>query len=138
MYGIRAWLPRIMFAAFLMIAGGACQELAWAQPPGFKRIDLQQHPLSIPGRKVVQTRIDIDPGIAFPEHRHPGEEIIYVLEGSIEYRVRGRSPVLLEAGEVLFIPAGMIHSARNVGGRVGSELATYVVREGEPLIEIVD
>jgi mannose-6-phosphate isomerase-like protein (cupin superfamily) len=45
--------------------------------------------------------------------------------------------VTLEAGEVLFIPARAVHSARNVGRGNGAELATYVVEKGKPLLEIV-
>ena len=41
----------------------------------------------------------------------------------------------LNAGEVLFIPAGMIHAARNVGKGNGAELATYIVEKGRPLVE---
>jgi quercetin dioxygenase-like cupin family protein len=81
-------------------------------------------------------RIAIAPGVAFPDHRHPGEEVIYVLEGAFEYRVAGR-PVTVGAGEVLFIPAGIVHSARNAGSDTAVELATYIVEKGRPLVEIV-
>jgi quercetin dioxygenase-like cupin family protein len=68
-------------------------------------------------------------------HRHPGEEIIYVLEGApLEYQVEGRPPVTLKPGDVLFIPAGTIHAAKNVGNRKGAELATYIVEKGKPLL----
>jgi quercetin dioxygenase-like cupin family protein len=30
-------------------------------------------------------RVDFDPGYVSPRHTHPGEEIIYVIEGSLEY-----------------------------------------------------
>src|ERR671917_129908 len=66
--------------------------------------------------------------------RGAGEEIVYVLEGSLEYQVEGRPPVTLKAGEVLFIPAGTIHAAKNVGSGNGAELATYVVEKGKPLV----
>ena len=111
--------------------------VAQAQLPGTRRIDLQQHDLSIPGREVVQARVEIDPGVTSSRHRHPGEEIVYVLEGTLEYRLDGRAPVTLKPGEVLFIPAGTIHSAKNVGGGAGAELATYLVKKGEPLLEVV-
>jgi quercetin dioxygenase-like cupin family protein len=75
--------------------------------------------------------------VAFPKHSHPGEEIIYVLEGSLEYEVEGKPPVTLKAGDVLFIPAGTVHSARNVGSGLGSELATYIVEKGKPLVALV-
>jgi quercetin dioxygenase-like cupin family protein len=110
---------------------------AQAQSPGIKRTDLQRHDLSIPGREVIQTRVELAPGVPFPKHRHPGEEIIYVLEGALQYQVEGRPPVTLKAGEVLLIPAGAIHTVTNVGSSTGTELATYVVEKGKPLVEVV-
>lgn len=106
------------------------------QPPGVTRTELQRHDLGIAGREAIQMRIAIGPGVTFPDHRHPGEEIIYVLEGSFEYRVAGR-PVTVGAGEVLFVPAGTVHSARNAGSGTAVELATYIVEKGRPLIEVV-
>ena len=108
-----------------------------AQLAGSKRTDLQRHDLTAPGREVVQVRVDFDPGYVSPRHKHPGEEIVYVLEGVLEYEVEGRPPVTLRAGDVLFIPAGTIHAARNVGSGNGAELATYVVEKGKPLITLV-
>jgi len=111
--------------------------VARAQQPAIKRIDLQRHDLSVPGREVVQVIVELDPGVTSPRHTHPGEEIIYVLEGSLEYEVEGKPPVTLKAGDVLFIPAGTIHSAKNVGSGKGAELATYVVEKGKPLLTLV-
>lgn len=107
---------------------------ARAQQQGITRVDLQRHDLSTPGREVIQVRVDFAPGAVAGRHTHPGEEIIYVLEGSLEYQVEGNSTVTLKAGEVLFIPAGTVHSARNVGTMKASELATYVVEKGKPLV----
>jgi quercetin dioxygenase-like cupin family protein len=125
---------RMMAVAALIAGSGVALHVARAQQPGFKRTNLQRHDLSSPGREVVQARIDIAPGAAFPRHTHPGEEIIYVIEGSLEYQVEGKPPVTLKAGDVLFIPAGTIHAARNVGTDNGAELATYVVEKGKPLV----
>ena len=111
--------------------------MARAQQPAIKRIDLQRHDLSVPGREVVPVIVELDPGVTSPRHTHPGEEIIYVLEGSLEYEVEGKPPVTLKAGDVLFIPAGTIHSAKNVGSGKGAELATYVVEKGKPLLTLV-
>jgi quercetin dioxygenase-like cupin family protein len=108
--------------------------VARAQQSGITRTDLQQHDLSIPGREVIQVRVDFSPGVAFGGHTHPGEEIVYVLEGSLEYEVDGKPPVTLKAGDVLFIPAHTIHSAKNVGSGNGAELATYLVEKGKPLV----
>src|SRR5438067_13608138 len=125
---------RIMAVAVLIVGGGLALQLVRAQQPGIKRTDLQRHDLSVPGREVVQVRVDFAPGMAFGKHSHPGEEIVYVLEGSLEYQVEGKPPVTLKAGEVLFIPAGTVHAAKNVGSGNGAELATYVVEKGKPLV----
>jgi quercetin dioxygenase-like cupin family protein len=103
------------------------------QPQPVTRTELQRHNLGIPGREAIQMRIALAPGVTFPDHSHPGEEIIYVLEGSFEYRLAGRS-VTVGPDEVLFIPAGTLHSARNIGPGNAVELATYIVEKGKPLI----
>ena len=128
---------RIIAIAVLIVGSGLALQLAQAQQPGTKRTDLQRHDLSAPGREVVQVRVDFDRGAVSPKHTHPGEEIIYVLEGSLEYQVEGKPPVTLKAGDVLFIPAGTIHAAKNVGSGPGAELATYVVEKGKPLVVLV-
>lgn len=74
---------------------------------------------AVPEREVVQARVELAPGVAFGRHRHPGEEIVYVLEGSLEYQLEDQPPVTLKAGDVLSIPAGTIHTAKNVGSDDG-------------------
>jgi quercetin dioxygenase-like cupin family protein len=127
---------RVMATTALMAASILALPAAQAQPSGVKRTDLQRHDLSAPGREAIQVRVDLAPGVAFGKHTHPGEEIIYVLEGALEYQVEGKPPVTLKAGDVLFIPAGAVHSARNVGNVTGSELATYIVEKGKPLLTL--
>ncbi len=108
------------------------------QASGIKRTDLQQHDLGIPGREVVQNRVDISPEAPAFKHKHPGEEIIYVLEGSLEYQVEGKPPTTLKAGDVLLVPAETIHAVKNVGTGNAAELATYVVEKGKPLVVLVE
>jgi quercetin dioxygenase-like cupin family protein len=117
----------------LILACGLAPHVALAQS-GIKRTDLQRNDLSVPGRELIQTRVDFAPGVVFPRHSHPGEEIVYVIEGSLEYRLDGKPPVTLNAGDVLFIPAGAIHAVKNLGTGNGAELATYIVKKGKPLL----
>ncbi|MGC1668259.1 MAG: cupin domain-containing protein, partial [Pseudolabrys sp.] len=91
-----------MMAVAVLAASGMVMQMVQAQQPGTKRTDLQRHDLSIPGREAIQVRVDIGPGEVAPRHKHPGEEIIYVLEGTLEYEVDGKPPVTLKAGDVLF------------------------------------
>jgi quercetin dioxygenase-like cupin family protein len=103
-------------------------------PAGITRTDLQRHDLSIAGHETVQARIDIAPGAVASWHRHPGEEVIYVVEGTLEYQLEGQAPVTVKTGEVLFVPAGVAHMARNRTAANGAELATYIVEKGKPLL----
>lgn len=118
----------------VLAALGGVFAMAQSQQAGIKRTDLQRHDLSVPGREVVQVRVDIPAGGSFPEHSHPGEEIVYVIEGSFEYRLDGKPPVVLEAGDVLFIPTGTVHAVKNIGSGNAAELATYIVEKGKPLL----
>ena len=120
--------------AMLVFASGLALHSASAQQQGVNRTELQRHDLSVAGREVIQVRVDLDPGVTFPLHSHPGEEIIYVMEGVWEYQVEGKGAMTLKAGDVLFIPAGVKHGAKNVGSGKGSELATYIVEKGKPLV----
>jgi quercetin dioxygenase-like cupin family protein len=133
-------ITKQMATAVLVATGGVVLHLAAAQPAGIRRIDLQRHALSVPGREVVQTIVELGPGVASSRHTHPGEEIVYVLPGApLRYDVEGRAPVTLKPGDVLFIPAGAAHAATNVGREKGAELATYIVETGKPLlVDVVD
>jgi len=122
--------PRALFLLCIVVAIQGSQ----AQPPNIRRIELQRQDLAFPGREVIQVRVELDRGAAFGRHKHPGDEIIYVISGSFEYEVEGRPGIRLSAGDVLFVPSGVIHAARNVGSETAVELATYVVETGKPLV----
>ena len=128
---------RIIATVALMISSALATNVAQAQQVGGKRTDLQRHDLSAPGREVIQVRVDFDPGYVSPRHTHPGEEIIYVLEGTLEYEIAGQPTARVKPGDVLFVPAGAVHAAKNVGSGNGAELATYIVEKGKPLITLV-
>ena len=126
---------RSVVGVAIVVVSGLVLHVAQAQHTGITRRDLQRHDLSAPGREVVQTIVELDPGVTSSRHTHPGEEIVYVLEGApLQYEVDGRPAVTLKPGDVLFIPAGAAHAARNVGNRKGAELATYIVEKGKPLL----
>ena len=127
----------IIGVAMLIVGSGLAPHVAQAQQTGTKRTDLQRHDLSVPGREVIQVRVDFDPGYVAPRHTHFGEEVIYVIEGTLVYEVEGRPPTAYKAGDVLIVPAGAIHSVKNIGSGNGAELATYVVEKGKPLITYV-
>ncbi len=116
-----------MMAAAVMIAGsGLLPHVTYAQQPGITRTDALQHDLGVQRHEVIQLRVDFEPGW----RSHPGEEIAYVLEGTLEYQFENDPPVTLNAGQALFIAAGAIHAAKNVGTGNAAELATCIVDKG--------
>jgi quercetin dioxygenase-like cupin family protein len=118
--------------ALVFIATALSAPTAYAEQ--LQRTALLKNDIGAAGYEVVQVRVDFTPGLLAPKHSHPGEEVAYVLEGSLQYELEGRKSVTLSVGQSLFIPAGVVHSARNVGAGRASELATYVVRKGKPLV----
>jgi quercetin dioxygenase-like cupin family protein len=121
----------------LFTVDASAQQPAPPRPAGTARTDLQRHDLSLKGWETLQALVTFEPGSTFPRHKHPGEEIIYVTEGVVDYEVDGKW-VTVKAGEVLFIPAGVVHAARNTGKVRAAELATYVVEKGKPLSTFTD
>jgi quercetin dioxygenase-like cupin family protein len=99
---------------------------------GIGRTELVRHDFDAT-REAIQVRVDFGPGIAFPRHTHPGVEIAHVEKGTIEYVIDGKK-VLLKTGETVYIPEGVVHSARNVGSGNAAELATYVVDKNKPVV----
>ena len=129
-------LERFLMAGLLVAGSGLALNAAPSQLPAVTRKDLLRHDLGAVGREVLQVRVDFAPGVEAPPHSHPGEEVAYVIEGVLEYRLEGKPPVTLRAGESLFIPAGVIHSAKNVGTGNAAELATYIVAKDKPLVTL--
>ena len=66
-------------------------------------------------RKGFSCDLWIDsPGQRWEDFTHATDELVVVLEGEMEFEVAGQvhHPAI---GEELLIPAGAIHSARNIG-----------------------
>ena len=125
------------FAFLCLLTAHASAQQPAPRPAGTARMDLQRHDLSLKGWETLQALVTFEAGSTFPRHKHPGEEIIYVTEGVVDYEVAGKW-VTVKAGEVLFIPNGIVHAARNTGKVRAAELATYVVEKGKPLSTFTD
>jgi quercetin dioxygenase-like cupin family protein len=113
--------------AVVVLAAGAV-----AQQTGFKRTVLQQVELSVPGREAVTAIAELQPGVAAGRHTHPGEEVGYVLEGTVLVEQEGKPPATLKTGQTFLIASGAVHNATNTGQGTRI-LATYIVEKGKPL-----
>ena len=95
-----------------------------------KRTVLQQTDLSLAGREVVTAKAEIPAGGAAGLHTHPGDEISYVVSGSLELVIDGASKTY-KAGEAFHVPAGKVHDAKAAGGPA-VVIANYVIEKGKP------
>ncbi len=62
---------RVACVALLALGSALTLTAASAQQAGSKRTDLQRHDLTVPGREVIQVRVDFDPGICLPDAHTP-------------------------------------------------------------------
>src|SRR5947207_15762981 len=126
----RGEVMKKLIAVLVALAGAGT--LA-AQAPGFTRKQLQDQNLSVPDRHAVQALAEFVPGGAAGKHTHPGEELGYVVEGTLELLIDGQPPRTVKAGESFFVPAGVVHDGKNVGSGPAKVLATYIVEKGKPV-----
>ena len=101
-----------------------------------ERTELQHEPSSIPGREIVQVLTEIPPGVESGWHTHPGEEVGYIVAGTVEMRIEGKPSLTLHAGDGFLMPPGTPHNARDLGPGTGRMLSTYIVETGQPLVTL--
>jgi quercetin dioxygenase-like cupin family protein len=104
-----------------------------AQQPGFTRTVMQDQDLTAQGRHAVVARAEFVPGGVAGKHTHPGEELGYIVDGTLELLIEGQPPKRLKKGDVFFVPAGVVHDGKNVGKGKAVVIATYVVEKGKPV-----
>ena len=102
-----------------------------------KRTQLQHSASSIPGREIVQVLTEIPAGVASGWHVHPGEEVGFIVAGTVEMMIRGQETLTLHAGDGFLIPPRTPHNALDVGPEPGRMLSTYIVEVGQPLATFV-
>jgi quercetin dioxygenase-like cupin family protein len=122
-----------MIRRLLLGAGLLAVVAVYAQQAGFTRKMLQDHDVAATDRHAVQVLVEFVPGGAVGKHTHPGEELGYVVEGTLELQVVGQPPRTVKAGEAFFVPAGVVHEGRNTGAGTAKVLATYIAEKGKPL-----
>jgi quercetin dioxygenase-like cupin family protein len=67
----------------------------------------------ITGDRMMITHVYLKAGCVVPRHQHMNEQITYVLEGALRFKLGagGEEQVDVRAGEVLHIPSDLPHSA---------------------------
>src|SRR6187399_2044114 len=131
----RTWvLAAVLYAAALPLAYAQAQQESTARPypppPGSNEV-LRSPLASTPGLEVIVSDVVIPPNAQVPRHYHPGEEFLYLIEGSAIHVEEGKADLPLKAGESYAIPPRAIHSPR--GGPEGARAIVFRVHvAGQP------
>jgi quercetin dioxygenase-like cupin family protein len=124
-----------MVALFAMTAGPAP-----AQEESLKRTVLQQGDLTgIPDHQGVLYKAELGPGAAAPKHTHPGDEFLYIAEGTVIIEPEGQPAMTLKAGDTVRMPMGTAHTARNPDSAARAVVIAFLVSQaGQPLASAVE
>ena len=85
----------------------------------------------VEGREVLVSKVYIPANTTLPKHWHPGEEFVYILEGTVTLWQKGKNNVSGNMGDVMKVPLEQVHTA--VTGAEGVSLLVFRVHEtGKP------
>jgi quercetin dioxygenase-like cupin family protein len=103
--------------------------------PKVTRTEILRKPMSdVENKEVVVFLADIPPGGVAAIHYHPGDEAIYMLQGSLLFEPDKEKPFELKAGEITFNPAKHIHKAKNTSPTEPAKVLNCMIAEkGQPL-----
>ncbi len=121
-----------LYAAALPFAWAQAQEEARPYPPPPGSNEVLRSPLaSTPGVEVIVSDVVIPPNAQVARHYHPGEEFLYLIEGSAIHVEEGKADLPLEPGDSYAIPPRAIHSPK--GGPEGARAIVFRVHvAGQP------
>jgi quercetin dioxygenase-like cupin family protein len=89
---------------------------------------------SAPGMEAILVLRDLPPGGESGKHTQSGNEVVYILEGSVVLEVQGKPAVTLKAGEAFSTAAGEVHNVKNASATApGKALAFYIAKKGTAL-----
>jgi quercetin dioxygenase-like cupin family protein len=129
-------LAVLAFAA--TVGSAAAQSSSAAATPApqspLTRTVLQTKPMvTVPGHDGIIVRAELAVGGTAPRHMHPGEEFVYVLDGTGTFDLAGQPTITLKPGDAFVIPANTPHVAKNTGAVPLKLLSTYIIATGKPL-----
>ena len=122
----------IMSGKFIASADVERDELDWGT------IGWLSRPESTNAKDIVAMEVSLSPGYGHDFHKHPEqEEVIYVIEGSVEQWLEDKKQVL-NAGDSVFIPADMVHASFNVSSESAKLFVTLSPAKGAEGYQLID
>ncbi len=85
---------------------------------------------AVDDKEVLVVQAEVPPHFTGTGHYHPGDEMVYILEGSITFELEGKPDLTLRAGESGYIPAHQVHFGKT-GNEAAKFLSFQIQRTGE-------
>jgi quercetin dioxygenase-like cupin family protein len=105
-----------------------------AQQTPMKRTVLIQTDLAgIEGKEAVLALVEFAPGAATDPHYHPGEELAYLLEGTVSFEAKGKPPITFKPGNTFHQPPKQVHRVINLSSTMPAKALAFTISEkGQP------
>jgi mannose-6-phosphate isomerase-like protein (cupin superfamily) len=81
---------------------------------------------------------EIPCGVESGWHIHPGEEVGYILAGTVQMMIQDQPTLTLHAGDGFLMTPRLPHNALDIRPDTGRMLSIYIVEIGQPLATFVD
>jgi quercetin dioxygenase-like cupin family protein len=121
--------------ALSLTLGLVCGRMLSAQDPLKSGKILQRTELtSAKGMEAILVLRELPPGGESGKHTQAGNEVVYILEGSVVVEVQGKPAMKLKAGEAFHTAADEVHNVKNASSSApGKALAFYIAKKGTSL-----
>ena len=128
----------VVFALGLVGGGLGHRLLSAQQTPVTRTVLLRTDVAGAEGKEAVVVLAEIAPGATTGKHRHAGQEIAYILEGSLSMTMEGKPAVTFKPGEAFQQPPQHVHEGQNASATAPVKiLAFYIADKGQPLTTAV-
>ena len=114
--------------------------LASAADQPVKRTELLRADITkAEGREGIIYIAEIVPGGVTGKHTHPGDEFVYMLEGTLIIEPEGKEPITVKVGGTAHLPEGLVHRARNASDSEPAKALVFLIsQKGKPLAEAAE
>jgi quercetin dioxygenase-like cupin family protein len=124
-----------MSGRFILAKEAEREKLNWGELAWLSR------PSTTEAKDLVVIEVKLAPGGGHNFHKHPEqEEVIYVIEGTVEQWLR-QEKRMLGPGDSVFIPADTVHASFNTSkanAKLIAILGPCVGKEGYQLVDVSD
>ena len=123
---------KFVVLAFLPLTAVAAEPQAVSENTPVVTTILQEQLAVWPDGEAIVTTLELPANFRFSDHYHPGEEVLYILEGEGWIHYPDQPDVELTAGDAARIPAGQVHSGST--GDAGLKAVIFRVHvRGQPV-----